>query len=144
MPHDDAEQSVERDELIDHYLEQRDYSYDELIDKVREHGGQIAFHDSERLAQLCAAFVAGTSVVFSEQQVPGEYQPGILTEDAFLVPFANIDHQPALYRPRVCATIQNVEGATDTLLFPVVRHSDGSYGVGGLKVIPAQHSEVAE
>ncbi len=131
-PHDDIEQTIERDELIDRYLDQRDMPYEALIDQLEKHGGRLVFHDSEQLAQLCAAFPASTVVEFSEQQFPSEYQPGILVEDAFLVPFANIDHQPTLYRPHLCATIQDSHGTVDTLLFPVARRSSGRLEVSGL------------
>jgi hypothetical protein len=134
-PHDDIEQSIEREELIDHYLDQRDISYEELIDQLEKHGGKLAFHDSEQLAQLQASFTAGTRVEFSEQHFPSEYQPGVLMEDTFLVPFANIDRQPALYRPHLCATIQDDRGIIDVLLLAVAKRSNGTLEVNGLSLV---------
>ena len=133
--HHDPWLADEREALIDRYLVERDMSYEELMEKLAEYDGRMAFHDSEQLDRLCAAYPAGTKVEFSEQVTAGSYQPGIILEDTFMVPFANPDHERNLYRPYLCATIQNIEGVVDTLLLPVSKRSDGRLDVSGLRTI---------
>ena len=133
--HDDLEFADERDELIDQYLVERDMSYEELMEKLAEYNGRIAFHDSEQLDRLCVVYPTGTKVEFSEQVTAGSFQPGIIVEDTFMVAFANPDHERNLYRPYLCATIQNIEGVVDTLLLPVSKRSDGRFDVSGLRTI---------
>jgi hypothetical protein len=130
---DEIEQSLERDELVDRYLNERDMSYDELVAELEKLGGRLVFHDSERLAQITSIFPAGTSVEFSEQSIPGQYQAGIITEDTFLVPLVSIDRSQNLYRPQLCATIQDELGVIDTLLFPIAKRSDDRIEVTGLR-----------
>lgn len=130
----DIEQAIERDELVDRYLNERDISYDELIALLEQHGGRLVFHDSVQLAQITAAFPLGTAVEFSEQQIPGDYQSGTIIEGCFLVPLASIDRPQNIYRPQLCATIQDAHGTVDTLLFPIRKHSNGELGVSGIQV----------
>ena len=131
---DDIEQEIEREELVEHYLDERDMSYEELIDQLKKLGGEIAFHDSEQLARLCASFSTGVKVEFSELQIPGDYQPGTITEDSFLVPHANMGRQPKTYRPYICVTIQDTQGTIDVVLYPVAQRSTGRLEVGGLRI----------
>ncbi|HEV7952351.1 MAG TPA: hypothetical protein VGO98_03165, partial [Candidatus Saccharimonadales bacterium] len=63
------------------------------------------------------------------------YQSGTLTEDTFLVPLANIDRPQNIYRPQLCATIQDSHGMVDTLLFPIRKHSDGKLEVTGIRLL---------
>lgn len=130
----------ERDELIDRYLVERDSSYEELVEKLAEYDGCVAFHDSEQLDRLCATYPAGTKVEFSEQVTPGGFQLGIIVEDTFMVPFANSHRERNLYRPYLCATIQNTDGVVDTLLLPVSKRSDGRFEVLGLRLLPEHTS----
>ena len=132
-PNNDPWLADERDELIDRYLIERDSSYEELVEKLAGYDGRVAFHDSEQLDRLCATYPAGTKVEFSEQVTPGSFQPGIIVEDTFMVPFANPDHERNLYRPHLCATIQNFDGVVDVLLLPVSKRSDGRLDVLGLR-----------
>jgi hypothetical protein len=131
---DNIEQADEREALVDHYLNERDLSYDGLINQLENLGGRLAFHDTEQLPQIPAAFTAGTTVAFSERLIPGDYQIGTLTEDTFLVPLASIDHPQNLYRPQLCATIQDTQGTIDALLFPIAKRSDGTFEVRGIKI----------
>lgn len=140
-PDDDIEQLIEREEILNHYLNVRDLSYDELIGRLEKYGGKIAFHDSERLIEICSTFTAGTIVEFSEQQIPGDYQSGILVDDAFLLPLSTIDRPQNIYRPQLCATIQDHNGVIDTLLFPIRRRSDDTYIAAGLKVVDEKESK---
>lgn len=130
---DDIRHAIEREELIDHYLSSGDLSYDTVISQLEERGGQILFHDSERLSQLAAGFPAGVTVMFSEQNIPDTWHIGILTEDAFLVPVSSIDRPQNLYRPHLCVTIQDERGIVDTLLFPIAKRSDDSIETIGVK-----------
>jgi hypothetical protein len=129
----EIKQALVRDELVDHYLNERDMSYDELVAELERLGGRLIFHDSERLAQITGTFPGGTTVEFSEQSIPGQYQAGIIIEDTFLVPLANIDRPQNIYRPQLCATIQDEHGAIDTLLFPIAKRSDDRIEVTGLR-----------
>lgn len=136
FPNDDneIELALARDELVDSYLNERDIAYDELVAELEQLGGRLIFHDSERLAQIVGTFPAGTSVEFSEQSIPGQYQAGIITEDPFLVPLASIDRPQNVYRPQLCATIQDTHGVIDTLLFPIAKRSDDRMEVVGLRI----------
>ncbi len=122
-----------REELIERYLDAYEHSYDSLVAKLKELGARLVLDDSERLLQLSAYFEAGVTVMFSEQQLPGGYQPGTIIEDSFLVPVSTIDRPHHLYRPHLCATIQDTHGVVDTLLFPVAMRSSGVYEVMGLR-----------
>lgn len=133
-PDDDIDQPDERDELVDRYLDERAVSYDELISQLEKLGGKLVFHDSEQLTQISAAFLAGATVEFSEPYGLPSYQPGTLTEDTLLVPLANIDRPQNLYRPHLCATIQDIHGTVDTLLFPIAKRSDGKLEVRGIQI----------
>ena len=134
-PNNDPWLADEREQLVDRYIDERDMSYEELMEKLAEYDGRVAFHDSEQLDRLCATYPAGTKVEFSEQVAEDSFQPGVIVEDTFMVPFANPDHERNLYRPYLCATIQNLEGVVDTLLLPVSKRSDGRLDVSGLRTI---------
>lgn len=142
LPPDDSEQEIEqeieREELVERYLDERDMLYEELIDQLKKHGGEIAFHDAEQLAQLCATFSTGAVVEFSELQVPGDYQTGTIAEDSFLVPHAR-DRQPKVYRPYLCITIQDAHGVVDVVLYPIAQRSSGRLEVGGLRIASASN-----
>jgi hypothetical protein len=132
-PDNEIELTEAREALVDSYLNQRDTSYDDLVAHLERLGGKIAFHDSEKLTELTAEYSVGTLVRFSEKNIPSDYQSGTLTDDAFLVPLSSIDRPQNIYRPHLCATIQNDHAIVNTLLFPIAKRSDGHLEVVGLR-----------
>lgn len=132
-PDNEIRQALERDETVHQYLETRSLSYDGLIDNLQKLGGRVLFHNSEQLAQIANVFTAGKTVEFSELDIPSDYQTGTLLEDSFIVPLSSIDRPQNLYRPQLCATIQNNDGIVDTLLFPLAKNSDGTITVLGIR-----------
>jgi hypothetical protein len=132
---DEIEHAILRDELVDHYLNERHISYGELLAQLHSLGGNVIFHDDEQLTAIAAMYSAETKVEFSERAVPDEYQPGIVTEDSFLVPVARIDRPQEVYRPHLCLTIKNISGVVDTLLLPIAKRSDERYEVIGVRAV---------